>query len=382
MPHKKAGAEWDEVSELTSLPHKVLEAAAKAGIEPKEKERSGSFMHIDHSSVLSKVNENFKGQIEILDTLTALKKYPWAKDYLWKIVDKDKDEYTKSAQHPSGGYFMRILPGAKVTFPLQACLMISGDNVKQKVHNIIIAEENSEARIITGCSLHPDVTSGQHIGISEFYVKRNATLHFTMIHNWAQGTIVRPRSAALIEDDAAFISNYISLNPVKDLQMYPVAYCRGRNSKASFNSLIYSAGNSLLDAGSKIALSGGNSSGEVIARSVVRDNAKVIARGMLVGESSPVKAHLECKGLILNDGAVIHAIPELIGSRKDVELSHEAAVGKIADKEINYLMSRGLNRDEATSVIVRGFLDVNLMGLPEKLEREIKDLVEQTTRGL
>lgn len=380
MLEKKSG--WGRVSELTKLPHKVLEAAAMVGVDSKERERSGSYMHIDHSAVISKVNEHFKGKIEIMDTLTALGKYDWLEDYRWKLVEKDKDEYTKKAQNPSGGYFMRILPGAKVTFPLQACLMISNNNIEQKVHNIIISEQNSEARIITGCSVHPDVRSGQHIGISEFYVKKNATLHFTMIHNWAEETIVRPRSAALVEENGAFISNYIALNPVKDLQMYPAAFCRGRNSKASFNSIIYGRKNSLYDIGSKIVLSGRYSSGEVVSRAVVGDNAKVIARGMLVGENSPVKAHLECRGILLNDNAVIHSIPELIGSRKDVELSHEAAVGKIADKEINYLMSRGLSREEATSVIVRGFLDVNLMGLPKKLEKEVKELVEKTTEGI
>ena len=84
----------------------------------------------------------------------------------------------------------------------------------------------------------------------------------------------------------------------------------------------------------------------------------------------------------MNDEATLHAIPELLGSKKDIELSHEAAVGKIADKEINYLMSRGLSMDEATSVIVRGFLDVDILGLPRKLKQEIRELVEKTTEGI
>jgi len=382
MPRQNSGPRWSKVGELTELPHEILEAAAKAGIDSTEKGRSGSYLHIDHSLVLEKVNKKFRGKIEVLDTLEALEKYDWLSEYMWKLVNKNKDEYTKKAQKPSGGYFMRILPGAKVAFPIQSCLMISQDGVDQRVHNIIIAEEGSEARIITGCSLNPDVTSGQHIGVSEFYVKKNATLHFTMIHNWAEKMQVRPRSAALVEDGGSFVSNYISLNPVKDLQMYPAAFLRGRNSKSSFNTIIYGSGDSLLDVGSKIVLSGKGSRGEVVSRAVVRDDAKVIARGMLMGENSPVKAHLECRGILLNDGATIHAIPELIGSRKDVDLSHEAAVGKIADKEINYMMSRGLSRDDATSVIVRGFLDVELMGLPEKLEDEVRELVEKTTEGL
>ncbi|MDD5111764.1 MAG: SufD family Fe-S cluster assembly protein [Candidatus Altiarchaeota archaeon] len=381
MPQSKPYI-WQKVGELSELPHEILEAAANAGIDAGEKGRAGSYMHIDHSLVIEKVNERFKGQLEVLDTNEALEKYDWLKDYLWKLVDPEKDEYTRKAKQASGGYFMRILSGANVTFPIQSCLMIAGDNVEQKVHNIIIAEEGSQARIITGCLTHPDVKSGQHIGISEFYVKKKATLNFTMIHNWAEDTFVRPRSAALIEDAAAFVSNYVALKPVKDLQMYPAAFCSGRNSRAVFNSILYGTGKSLIDVGSKIVLSGESSSGEIVSRAIAKDSAKIIARGMLSGENSPVKAHMECKGLLLNDGAVIHSIPELVGSRKDVELSHEAAVGKIADKEINYLMSRGLTKEDATSVIVRGFLDVNIMGLPEKLGRDIREMVEKTTGGL
>ncbi|HHQ45498.1 MAG TPA: SufD family Fe-S cluster assembly protein [Candidatus Altiarchaeales archaeon] len=317
-----------------------------------------------------------------MDTLEALEKYGWLKDYYWKLVDKDGDEYARKAQKPSGGYFIRILPGANVTFPIQSCLMIGSENTQQCVHNIVIAEEGSNARIITGCATHPDVKSGQHIGVSEFYVKNNASLHFTMIHNWASGTVVRPRSAALLGDNASFVSNYVILRPVKDLQMYPVAKCAGENSKASFNTIMYGCENSRIDAGSKVVLSGRNSRAEIISRAIAKDDSQIMARGMILAENSPVKAHLECRGLLLNDGAVIHAIPELSAGRKDVELSHEAAVGKIADKEINYLMSRGLSKDEATSIIVRGFLDVDIMGLPEKLRDEVKALVEKTTGGV
>ena len=81
-----------------------------------------------------------------------MEKYSWVKDLQWNLIKKDTDEYTKKAQKPSGGYFIRIMKGAKVDLPLEACLMIEEKNIEQKVHNIIIAEEGSEARIITGCT--------------------------------------------------------------------------------------------------------------------------------------------------------------------------------------------------------------------------------------
>ncbi|HIE33702.1 MAG TPA: SufD family Fe-S cluster assembly protein, partial [Candidatus Altiarchaeales archaeon] len=139
--------------------------------------------------------------------------------------------------------------------------------------------------------------SGQHIGISEFFIKKDAKLNFTMIHNWNESAKVRPRSAAIIEDNGTFISNYIALKPVKDIQMYPAALCRGKNSKVRFNSILYASQGSLMDIGSRVELSGRGSKGEIVSRAIAKESSKIIARGMLLGDNSPVKGHLECKGI-------------------------------------------------------------------------------------
>jgi Fe-S cluster assembly scaffold protein SufB len=109
-----------------------------------------------------------------MDVKAALKKYPWLEDYDWKLVQKYKDDFTKKvAVDYRGGYFMRILPGAEILFPLQSCLMITKKNLEQRVHNIIIAEEGSKAHIITSCVQHSSVHKAAHLGISEIYVKKN-----------------------------------------------------------------------------------------------------------------------------------------------------------------------------------------------------------------
>jgi len=216
------------------------------------------------------------------------------------------------------------------------------------------------------------------VGISEFFIKEGAKLTFTMIHNWAQNFDVRPRTGALVEDNATFVINYVCLNPVKSLQMYPVAYCKGKNSRARFTSILYGAGDSYLDVGSKAVLQGAGSRAEVIARAIALDRARIYARGLLVGEEEDSKAHLECRGLLLSDDAFIHAIPELIGKVKGTELSHEAAVGKIAEEQVQYLMARGFSELEAQSLIVRGFMDVSILGLPAALQKEIKRIVDTT----
>ena len=311
-----------------------------------------------------------------MDTKAALKKYSWLEEYRWKLVSKDKDEFTKKvAEDYSGGYFMRILPGAEISFPLQSCLMITERNLEQRVHNIIIAEEGSKAHIITSCLQHSSVPKASHLGISEIYVKKNAMLNFTMIHQWSEDTLVRPRSAAQVEDRATFVSNYVCMRPVRDVQMYPVAYCSGEESRVSFNSILYGQKNSLLDIGSKAVLSGKGSKAEMVSRAIARQGSKMIIRGMIEGDNSECKGHLECRGLLMDDESVMQSIPELIAKKKGVEITHEAAVGKISEKEITYLMTRRLSRDQAVSLIIRGFMDVSILGLPEALNAEIKNIV-------
>ncbi|MDQ1279006.1 MAG: ABC-type transport system involved in Fe-S cluster assembly, permease component [Thermoproteota archaeon] len=364
-----------EKSELKTIPHKILAEASKAGIDINDPV-SGTLLHIDRETIYSKVNEFFNGKIELLDTKVALQKYAWLNDYMWQIIDREKDEFTKKvATDFSGGYFIRILKNAEVTLPLQSCLMITERGLEQKVHNIIIAEEGSKANILSSCVQHSAAGSASHLGISEFYIQKNATLNFTMVHNWTEETKVRPRSTALIDDGGTFISNYICIRPVRDVQMYPVAYCNGEESKVSFNSILYAQKKSSLDVGSKAILNGKNSRAEMITRSVSRENSMTIVRGLIEGNNAQCKGHLECKGLILDDESYIQSIPEMIARKKGVEITHEAAIGKISEKEILYLMSRKLTNDQAVSMIIRGFMDVGIMALSKSLTEEVNNMI-------
>jgi Fe-S cluster assembly scaffold protein SufB len=353
--------------------------AQKAGLEVQEKNRSATFMHMDQETIASKVNEVYEGKVELMDIKAALQKYPWLEEYRWKLVSKDKDEYTKKvADDYSGGYFMRIKAGAEIDFPLQSCMLITKNHLEQRVHNIIIAEEDSKAHIITSCLQHSTVPNAAHMGISEIYVKKGAMLNFTMIHQWSEQTLVRPRSAAEIEDGATFVSNYVCMRPVRDVQMYPVAYCKGKNSRVSFNSILYGHKNSQLDTGSKAVLTGEGSKAEMVSRAIAREGSRMIVRGMIEGNVPDCKGHLECKGLIMDNDSYMWSIPELIATKKGVEITHEAAVGKISEKEITYLMTRRLSREQAVSLIIRGFMDVGILGLPDQLNKEIKAIVDSS----
>ena len=355
--------------------------AVKVGVDLEDPARAGTYLQSDGSVLLRSVQEAYKDRVEVMSTSEALSKYPWLRDYWWKIVPVDLDKYTALAELEwDEGYFIRVLSGEKVTLPIQSCLFISKDNLDQNVHNVVVLEPKSEVQLITGCTVHPNVRRGLHVGISEFVLKEGSKLVFTMIHGWAEEMDVRPRTGIIVEDNATFISNYVCTPPVRSLQTYPVAYCVGENSKASFNALIYGHGSSIIDIGSKIHLRGKGSRGEIVSRVIATGGSKVYARGMLVGENPESRGHLECRGLILSDRARLHAIPELVGETQGTELSHEAAVGKISEDQIEYLMARGLSEGDATSLIVKGFLDVEIFGLPEALKGEIQRIIDITTK--
>lgn len=364
---------------LSAFPFSDQEQMLKAGVDLSARNRSGTFIQKDHSVVHCSASQE---GMEIMDIDQAREKYDWLHDYWWKAVPVNMDKYTARAElHQEHGYFIRSLPGARSIYPLQACLYLEEDNLAQDIHNIVIAEEGSELHIITGCATGPHVKSGLHVGISEFYVKKGAKLTFTMIHNWAENMAIRPRSATIVEEGGLFLSNYVCMQPVGTLQMYPVTYLVGENATARYNSILIATPGSEMDMGSRVFLKAKGARAEIISRAITT-GGKIIARGHIIGEVPGIKAHLECKGLILSDKGIIHAVPELEGYRQEVDLSHEAAVGKIAQEEVEYLMARGLSQEEATATIVRGFLNVEIEGLPAELKKEMDKAVEISEKSL
>ena len=363
---------------LCTLPEEERRRLLMAGVDVTEKERGGTYFQKDAAVLHCGTKQ---GDIEVLPIRRALEEYDWLWDYYWKLVAVDTDKYTAAAElELHDGYVIRALPGSKSIYPIQACLYLGTKGLQQNIHNIIIAEENSELHIITGCTTAPHLKSGLHIGITEFFIKKNAKLSFTMIHNWAEDMYVRPRSVARVEDGGLFLNNYICMKPVRSLQMYPAVHLEGDNSVARFYSIIVGSPGSEYDVGGRIYLKNPTSRAEVIAR-VISNGGRIITRGHLIGEAPGAKAHLECRGLILN-GGFIHAIPELEGHVDGVELSHEAAVGKIAQEEIAYLMSRGVSEEEATSIIIRGFVSVDIPGLPLPLKAEIDRAIDLSQKDV
>ncbi|MFH1394890.1 MAG: SufD family Fe-S cluster assembly protein, partial [Candidatus Omnitrophota bacterium] len=336
--------------------------------------RSASFFQQDNDVLFSR---NLQDGIEIMRMEDALEKKKDVRKYYGKAFKALNKEYPRNTK---GGYFIRVKKGCVVELPIQACLFLKKENFKQRVHNVVIVEEGAKAYIITGCAASRAAEESFHLGISEFFVQKDGYLNFTMIHSWKKDVSVRPMSIALVDENASFISNYVCLKPVREIVMYPTAVLKGDSARASFNSLILSHPKTLQDIGSRVIFQKENTQAEIVSRAVSL-GGKVVARGDLRAEAKDVKAHLECRGLVISEKGTIHAVPELETVFRDVDLSHEAAIGKISKEEIEYLSSRGMTAEEAQSVIIRGFMDVDILALPEILKKEIKELEEKTLKG-
>ena len=377
-------SEHDRIASLDSLQRQIKETALMSGFDTDESNRSASYFQLDRSPIYERVEKAFDNAIEIMSTQEALALYgdELIEKYWWRAVDPGKDKYTAlAALHQTEGYFIRVKAGRKVEKPIQACLFVSESNVSQNVHNVIVVEDGAEANVITGCNVHTDVEEGLHAGISEFYVGKNAHLTFTMIHNWAEDFSVRPRTGIVVDEDGVYVNNYVLLKPVKSIQSFPVAKLVGDRSKAVFNSIVYGMKDSYIDLGSETQLIGEDTRSEAVARTVSLDESVVYSRGRLVGRTNSCKAHLDCRGIVQSEQSTQWAIPDLASEgAPGAELSHEAAISPIAAEEIYYLMTRGLPKDEAVSMITRGFVNIDIPGLPDVLRKQIDKAIEETSK--
>jgi hypothetical protein len=377
-------SEFDQVAELESIERAIRETAFMSGFTTDESERSASYFQLGRAPIYERVMKAYGDQVEIMGTQEALQLYPeeMLEKWWWRCVDPGKDKYTAiAALHQTEGYFIRVKAGAKVEKPIQACLFISENRATQNVHNIIVVEDGAEANVITGCNIHTEVEEGLHAGISEFYVGTGAKLTFTMVHNWAEKFDVRPRTGIVVEEDGVYVSNYVLLKPVHSIQAFPVAKLVGDRSTAVFNSIVYGLKDSYIDLGSETQLIGAGTRSEALARTVSKDRSVVYSRGRLIGRNNDCKAHLDCRGIVQSPESTQWAIPDLASEgAPGAELSHEAAISPIAAEEIYYLMTRGLPKDEAVSMITRGFVNIEIPGLPDALRRQIDHAIEETAK--
>ncbi len=368
-----------EIDDLEKADEDTRSIMENVGVIADEEGRDGTIMFLDNA--MSHCSNKAEEGVIVMSTRQALAEFDWVKDYYWNAVKPDKDKYTAKTYLEDGdGYFVYVKPGYKVKNPVQTCMMIDTKKSVQTLHNIIIVDKGASLEIITGCATGKHINDALHVGVSEIYVKEDASIVFSMIHNWGTQTAVRPRTTCIVEKNGRYVNNYVLLKPVGTLQSFPVCQLNGGGATCKMNTICIANEGSDVDTGGSVILNAPNTSAEIISRNIV-SGGKIKARGRLEGHAPGIKAHLECRSIMLSDGGSTDAIPELESTVADVEMTHEAAVGKIARDQIEYLMSRGLSEDDAVSMIVRGFLVGGINGLPDHLRNEIDSAVSKANVG-
>ena len=369
----------EQIENLDDTPEDIKKRMENVGVVTDEENRDGTILFINNK--MSHCSNKAQDGLIIMNTQKALDTYGWLKEYNWKAIDPTKDKFTaKTYEERSDGYFIYVKPGYHLKYPVQTCMMLGQEKGIQNLHNIIMVGDNASMEIVTGCTTIHHANDSLHVGVSEMYIGENASLSFSMIHSWSSKTAVRPRTNVMMEKNSRYVNNYVVLDPVGTVQTYPTAYLNGEGASCSFNTMCIAHEKSDIDTGGCAILNAPNTGAQILSRNITY-GGNMVARGRLVGNAPGAKAHLECKSIVLKDGGKTLAIPELEATVADVDMTHEAAVGKISQDQIEYLMSRGLSEDDAVSMIVRGFLMGGIKGLPKNLQTEIDKAIDKANLG-
>lgn len=361
------------VEELREVDPQAASAAPRVGLNPEKL----MYVQVNERALYTAMAKALsKYGVLVLPTREALEKYPRARELAWRLVNPAADKYTAAAYLYGGevGYFIYVPPNTAVPTPIYSCLAVTSNNVVQFAHNIVYVDEESEVNVVTGCAIPHGVYNGVHVGISEFYVARSAKLTFTMVHAWAEGLHVRPRTVVSVDEGGEYVSYYVTYSPVASIQTYPSVHLK-KGARAYLASIIASSKAGVYDVGSKGVLEEQHSSVEVVSRVVAKDESSVYARAEIEALESDTKGHIECLGLLLSPRATISSVPVITSRKQGALLSHEAAIGIIAQREIDYLMSKGFKEEEARAVLVRGFMNIDAP-IPPSIKKQVDAILD------
>jgi len=350
---------------------------SQVGIDYTDESRGGSFLYVDNSPSYSE--SKIKG-LEVDTLKDALKKHDWMKNYYWKGIPPTLDMYTaKAYSEDVGGVVIRSKSGYNVTSPMQSCMLISKNKNLQIGHTIIIAEENSSVDVISACRTAPSVSDAFHIEIVEMFAAKNAHIKFTMIHNWDNKSIVRPRGIVHLQEGASFENNYILLRPAYDVQLGPTTFMHGANSQASYQNILTSYKGSKLDVGGTVHMPYPNCTTDLRTKSIAY-GGDMILRGSINSGADNQFGNIDCKTLVLGDEAKVEAIPSIHSETKNVEMTHEASIGRLDKNKVDYLRSRGISEERAVDLISSSFLIDASKDLPISIRAQISGWVDNISK--
>ena len=379
-PKTKLNTTWDDV------PTEIKQTFDKLGIPKAEHEYlAGVGAQYDSEVVYHSIKDELSKQgVIYTDFDTAIREYPeLVKQYFTHCVPISEHKFI--ALHYavfSGGSFVYVPKGVKLDKPLQSYFRLNSPESGQFEHTLIIVEEGASLHFIEGCSAPKYSKINLHAGCVELFVKDNATLRYSTIENWAKNMMNLNTKKAIVGENANMI--WVSGSFGSHISMlYPMSILNGENAHTEYTGISFAGATQNLDTGFKVVHAKANTSSIVNSRSISKNggiaNYRSIVR--ILPNATGSKCSVSCDGLMLDDISRSDTMPVNDIANSDVEFSHEAKVGKISEKAIFYLMSRGLSEQDARALIVRGFASPVSKELPMEYAVEMNRLINLELEG-
>ncbi|MFA6023644.1 MAG: Fe-S cluster assembly protein SufB [Candidatus Gracilibacteria bacterium] len=372
---KGYASKWEDV------PEDIKRTFERLGIpEAERKVLAGTGAQYDSVNAYHKLKEEWESKGVLFEDMDiALQKYPeLVKQYFMKLVPSHDHKF--AALHGavwSGGTFLFIPKGVKVTAPLQAYFRMNAKSMGQFEHTLIIIEEGAEGHYIEGCSAPKYGSTSLHAGCVEIFVKAGAKFRYSSVENWSQDTYNLNTKRAVVDEDATMEWVGGNLGSGRTM-LYPCSILRGRGSHADHLGVAFANAGQVQDTGAKVIHLAPDTSSTVLSKSICKGGGRNVYRGLLQVNkgATGAKSQVRCDSLILDSLSVSDTYPIMRINEDDVSIGHEASTGKISEDQLFYLQSRGLSEDEALAMIVNGFIDPIVKELPLEYAVEMNRLIE------
>jgi Fe-S cluster assembly protein SufB len=368
------------------VPKDILDTYNKIGVPEAEKKfLAGVEAQYDSEVIYSNLKNHWeKLGVIFTDMDTAVKKYPeLVRKYLGTLVPVDDNKFSAlNSAVWSGGSFIYVPKGVSVPIPLQAYFRINAKAVGQFERTIIVVEEGSFVHYIEGCSAPIYTNDSLHAAVVEVFVKKGARVRYTSIQNWSGSVYNLVTKRMQIEENG--IGEWIDGNLGSKVNMkYPALVLKGKGARGELLSLAYAGKNQYQDTGGKAIHLAPNTTSTLISKSVSRSGGRASYRGLvkIAKGAKGSKSHVRCDALLLDDKSRSDTYPVNDIQEQDVTLGHEASVSKVGEQQLFYLMSRGLNETQATSLIVNGFIEPIVKELPLEYAVELNRLINLSMEG-
>ena len=376
----KKARTWDDV------PDAIKDTFDRLGIpEAERKYLAGVETQMDSEAVYSSLKAEWESQgIIFVDMDTAVREYAdLVQAHISKAVPISDNKFAAlNSAFWSGGSFVYVPEGVNVEIPLQAYFRINAQALGQFERTIIIAEAGSNVHYIEGCTAPQYTEWALHTGVIEIFVKKGAHARYTTIQNWSRNVYNLVTQRALVEEDGSMA--WVDGNLGSGITMkYPAVVLRGPRAHGEVLSIAFAGDGQHYDAGAKAIHLAPNTTSMITSKSISKGNGRSSFRGLVkVNKGAEgAQSKVVCDALLLDPESCSDTYPYIDVSEDEAKIEHEATVSKISEDQLFYLMSRGLSEEQASAIIVNGFLEPFVKELPMEYAVELNRLVQLQMEG-